>query len=96
MSELFSPISEAAVKALGELYRKCERIEIREGMINGESVPGDACAAIIERIKINADLEGERFIPGAASQILLQFDGQSREFDVMVGPDRSIDLRLRQ
>ena len=95
MNGTYQPISDATIRALGELYGKCDQIEIKAGRINGEVVPADAYAALVERVKINANLLGGDFRPGAKSQVLLQVRGQKREFDVTVGPDSAIQLRLR-
>jgi hypothetical protein len=96
MNGLYQSITDATINALGELYGKEDLIEIKGGKVNGEAIPGDAYAALAERIRINANLSGESFKPGATSQILLQVWGRKREYDVMVGPDHAIELRLRK
>jgi len=95
MSGAYQSISDATIKALGELYGKCDQIEIKAGKVNGEAVPGDAYGALVERVKINANLLGAEFKTGAKSQVLCQVRGQKREFDVTVGPDNGIQLTLR-
>ena len=96
MSTSYQSISDATTNALVELYGQNERIRIRDGRINGEEVPKDAYAAIVERVKTNADLLGDNFQPGANSQILLKFGEVKRDFDVTVGEGMSIQLDLRE
>ena len=96
MSAPYQSISDATIAALAEQYENCDHIEIGGGRVNGETVPRDAYAALVERVRINANLLDDRFGPGAASQVLIGVAGQKRDFHVTVGPGDSIDLRLRK
>ena len=95
MTVSYQSISDATITALGELYRTCDQISITGGKVNGESVPADAYAALVGRVKINANLLGASFTPGATSQVLIQAGGEKREFDLTVGQDEDIKLTLR-
>jgi len=77
------------------MYRACDRIEIADGKINGESVSPWVYAAVVERLRFNAYLIGQAFRPGARSQVLLTVQGKRRDFDVEVGPHNEIVLTLR-
>ena len=96
MKTLLKAVSSATLDAVNEMYRTCDRIVIADGKVNGESVDLDAYEAMVARVKINADLVGSRFVPGAKSQVLLKVKGVSRDFDVQVTPGNGLALALRQ
>ena len=71
---------------------------VRVAMIehNGAPVELDAYEAIVSRVKINTDLIGDGFVPGAKSQVSLMFNGAKRAFSATVTPDNGIVLTLRK
>ena len=95
MNALLKAVASAARDAVNEMYRVCDRIDLSDGRINGEEVAPEVYAAILERVKFNADLSGGSYKPGAKSQVLLVCDGKRRDFDVLVGRQDSIQLSLR-
>lgn len=96
MTALLKAVSSATLDAVNEMYRTCDRIHIANGKINGEPVGLDAYEAIVARVKINTDLIGDLFTPGAKSQVFLKFKGVSRDFDAKVTQDNGIVLTLRK
>ena len=95
MKALLKAVSTATLDVVNEMYRACERITVADGKINGESVSPWVYAAVVERIRFNANLIGEALKPGAQSQVLLEVDGKRRDFGVEVGPHNEIVLALR-
>ena len=95
MKALLKAVSSATLDAVSEMYQTCDRIELADGKINGESVHPWVWAAVTERVRVNANLAGEAFKPGARSQILVQAYEQKWAFDVEVGPQRQLLLTRR-
>jgi RNA polymerase sigma factor (sigma-70 family) len=95
MNALLLAIGSATRDAVNEMYRVCDHIDISDGKINGEAVGPEVYAAVLERIKFNANLSGSSFKPGARPQVLLTCDGKRRDFDVLVGRQDGIQLTLR-
>lgn len=96
MTALLNAVKSATLDAVAEMYRTCDRIEIAEGKINGESVDLDTYEAVVARVKINTNLLGDRFVPGGKSQVFLKFKGVSRDFDAKVTQNNGIVLTLRK
>lgn len=96
MKALWKAVSSATLDAVNEIYRTCDKIEIANGKINGEPVDLDAYDAIVARVKINTNLLGDQFAPGATSQVFLQFKGVRRDFDARVTPENGLVLTLRK
>ncbi|HIJ64551.1 MAG TPA: sigma-70 family RNA polymerase sigma factor [Candidatus Hydrogenedentes bacterium] len=92
---LLKAIRSATDDAVNAMYLTCDRIEIEDGKINGESVEPVAYAAILERVKFHAYLLDEAFQPGARSQILLTHKGARRDFDVEVTSEYGLLLKVR-
>ena len=94
MNALLMAISSATRDAVKEMYRMSDRIEISGGKINGETVKPEVYAAVLERIKFNANLGDRPLKSGTGSQVLLMCDGKRRDFNVKVGPQDSLLLTL--
>jgi len=95
MKALWQAVSRATRDAVNEMYVTCDRIEMADGKINGESPAPEAYSAMLERVKYNAYLMGDRFKPGAKSQVLLKVKGDKRDFDVVV-KETGLLLTLRK
>ena len=95
MNALLKAINSGTVDAVNEMYRTCDEITIANGKINGESVDPVAYVAMLERVKVNANILGDAFKPGARSQVLLMIKGRRKDFDVLVTPEKGIVLKLR-
>ena len=96
MAALLKAVSSATLDAVSELYRTCDWIHIANGQINREPVDLDAYEAIVARVKINTNLLGDRFVPGATAQVCLIFKGVERVFDAKVTSDSGIVLTLQK
>ena len=96
MESSWKQVSAATRRAANLLFLACDRIELADGKINGDSVDPWTYAAVHERVKSIANLMGDAFKPGASSQVLLNMEGRSKDFDVVVTPENGILLTRRE
>jgi len=95
MKAILKTVTTATRNAVGEMYRTCERISLADGKVNGIAVSPETYAAILERIRYNANLtrESKRH---AKSQVLTLIDGARRDFDVLVTSQHGLLVTLRK
>ncbi|MHC5078668.1 MAG: hypothetical protein ACYTHN_06595 [Planctomycetota bacterium] len=82
MKEIYDGLDRAILDAVAVLYVQNEEITLEESKINGAEVPWHVYAAIRERIKFNANLQGEPSSSRAKSRVMLEVEGKPKNFDV--------------